>query len=182
MQNIGLSHSSAANNSDISKENEQLQVSVWTDQLYLYSCLRAVSTRLQRFALFLHHGDHRRRGTNTPVEVWPPFCAPCAFPFHVIVVWPWRSRGWALTSSINNLCRHRRAGDAIHTAITILPWGQRDPGALFIKLPDPSRLQEHFVPALAQPDNKDGVHTHHPAANTCYRSVWEHKRTPEQVV
>lgn len=47
----------------------------------------------------------------------------------------------------------------------------------------PPRLQEHFVPALFQPDNKDGVHTHHPASKTlCYRSVWERERTPAQVV
>lgn len=52
------------------------------------------------------------------------------------------------------------------------PLRPKDPGALFITVSDPSRLQEHCVPALPQPDKESAVHTHPAAANTvCYWSV-----------
>lgn len=160
MQNIGLSQSTAANTADVRKDNEQHNVSVWRDRSslsiqHLHGCSGLLFT-----CIMVTTGAVR---TNSPVEVWPPFRAPCVFPR--LCESCDDLQGWALTSPINNLCRHRRAVAPIRTAITILPLRPKDPGALFIKLQLPSCIRERCVPALPQPINEADVHTHPPAAN-----------------
>lgn len=132
MQNIRSSHSVTTNNTNGRKDKEPHNGTICPASPHLSSCLRAASIQLQRFALFLHHGDYKGGENTTCVFL-------LLYKSHVTLC---DATVGVSARLINKQSVQTQRGNS------------HDSSSYSISL----QLQEHCVPALIQPDNKDGLH------------------------
>lgn len=134
MQNIRSSHSITTNNTNARKDNEQHDVSVWTEQF-------SSSVQLSESSIYTvaEVCSFLASWATTRAVKTPRVCSP----YYVKVMWPCVMQQWVAGVSARLVNKQsvqtHRGNSPVLTVISL-------------------QVQERRVPALTQPDNKGGLH------------------------